>query len=277
MPKKIIIIKKSFPNRASAGYRSFLVAFQAKQQQKLKQSIESYTVRLNYLASLELRQDLADWEAELERMLTELGLTEVAYTALIQRLREEGEKVRRHVFNQLVTVVEDRKVPIVKGYASLPQNKAIIESWAQENARLIGKMVEDEHQRVASIISSTFRSGGQITDARKEIQVALNVSKKRADLIAQNEYGNLYGQLDKQNNERLGIEYYEWHTRLDERVRRSHKVLEGKICRWDDPTVYKDSLDDKAWKKRSSIGGVNAHPSQDIRCRCVGYSVIPEF
>jgi SPP1 gp7 family putative phage head morphogenesis protein len=277
MPKKIIIIKKSFPNRASAGYRSFLVAFQAKQQQKLKQAIESYTLRLNYLASLELRQDLADWEAELERMLTELGLTEVAYTALIQRLREEGEKVRRHVFNQLVTVVEDRKVPIVKGYASLSQNRAIIESWAQENARLIGKMVEDEHQRVASIISSTFRSGGQITDARKEIQVALNVSKKRADLIAQNEYGNLYGQLDKQNNERLGIEYYEWHTRLDERVRRSHKVLEGKICRWDDPTVYKDSLDDKAWKKRSSIGGVNAHPSQDIRCRCVGYSVIPEF
>jgi SPP1 gp7 family putative phage head morphogenesis protein len=277
MPKKIIIIKKSFPNRASAGYRSFLVAFQAKQQQKLKQAIESYTLRLNYLASLELRQDLADWEAELERMLTELGLTEVAYTALIQRLREEGEKVRRHVFNQLVTVVEDRKVPIVKGYASLSQNRAIIESWAQENARLISKMVEDEHQRVASIISSTFRSGGQITDARKEIQVALNVSKKRADLIAQNEYGNLYGQLDKQNNERLGIEYYEWHTRLDERVRRSHKVLEGKICRWDDPTVYKDSLDDKAWKKRSSIGGVNAHPSQDIRCRCVGYSVIPEF
>jgi SPP1 gp7 family putative phage head morphogenesis protein len=277
MPKKIIIIKKSFPNRASAGYRSFLVAFQAKQQQKLKQAIESYTLRLNYLASLELRQDLADWEAELERMLTELGLTEVAYTALIQRLREEGEKVRRHVFNQLVTVVEDRKVPIVKGYASLSQNRAIIESWAQENARLIGKMVEDEHQRVASIISSTFRSGGQITDARKEIQVALNVSKKRADLIAQNEYGNLYGQLDKQNNERLGIQYYEWHTRLDERVRRSHKVLEGKICRWDDPTVYKDSLDDKAWKKRSSIGGVNAHPSQDIRCRCVGYSVIPEF
>jgi SPP1 gp7 family putative phage head morphogenesis protein len=277
MPKKIIIIKKSFPNRASAGYRSFLVAFQAKQQQKLKQAIESYTLRLNYLASLELRQDLADWEAELERMLTELGLTEVAYTALIQRLREEGEKVRRHVFNQLVTVVEDRKVPIVKGYASLSQNRAIIESWAQENARLISKMVEDEHQRVASIISSTFRSGGQITDARKEIQVALNVSKKRADLIAQNEYGNLYGQLDKQNNERLGIEYYEWHTRLDERVRRSHKVLEGKICRWDDPTVYKDSLDDKTWKRRSSIGGVNAHPSQDIRCRCVGYSVIPEF
>jgi SPP1 gp7 family putative phage head morphogenesis protein len=277
MPKKIIIIKKSFPNRASAGYRSFLVAFQAKQQQKLKQAIESYTLRLNYLASLELRQDLADWEAELERMLTELGLTEVAYTALIQRLREEGEKVRRHVFNQLVTVVEERKIPIVKGYASLSQNRAIIESWAQENARLISKMVEDEHQRVASIISSTFRSGGQITDARKEIQVALNVSKKRADLIAQNEYGNLYGQLDKQNNERLGIEYYEWHTRLDERVRRSHKVLEGKICRWDDPTVYKDSLDDKTWKRRSSIGGVNAHPSQDIRCRCVGYSVIPEF
>jgi SPP1 gp7 family putative phage head morphogenesis protein len=276
MPKKIVI-KKTFPTRASSGYRVFLVAFQTKQQQRLKAMIESYAVRLQYLADLELRNDIADWEQELERMLAELGLTEVSYTALITRLREEGEKVRRHVFNQLVTVIEDRKVPIVKGYASLPENKAIIESWARENARLITNMIDDEQQRVASIISSTFRRGGQITDARKEIQVALNVSKKRADLIAQNEYGNLYGQLERLNNEQLGIQYYEWNTRLDERVRRSHKVLEGKICKWDDPTVYKDSLEDKQWKQRSSIGGVNLHPSQDIRCRCVGYSIIPEF
>lgn len=277
MRKKIIIIKKTFPNRATAGYRQFLQTFLAKQQAKLKEVLASYTFRLEYLAERELRRDVADWEVELERMLAELGLTEVAYTALITRLREEGEKVRKHVFNQLVTVVEDRKVPIVKGYASLPQNQAIIESWAKENARLITKMVDDEHQRVASIISSTFRRGGKITDARKEIQEALNVSKKRADLIAQNEYGNLYGQLERQQNEQLGIEYYEWNTRLDERVRRSHKVLEGKICRWDDPTVYKDSLDDKTWKKRATIGGVNLHPSQDIRCRCVGYSIIPEL
>lgn len=277
MPKKIIIIKKSFPSRASAGYRAFLIAFQNKQQQKLKAMIDAYAVRLQYLADRELRNDVADWELELERMLTELGLTEVAYTALIQRLREEGEKVRRHVFNQLVTVVEDRKVPIVKGYASLPQNRAIIESWAQENARLITKMLEDEHERVASIISTTFRNGGQITDARKEIQLALNASKKRADLIAQNEYGNLYGQLEKQNHERLGIEYYIWETRLDERVRRSHKVMQGKVCRWDDPTVYKNSLDDKQWLKRSAIGGVSLHPSQDIRCRCLSYAIIPEL
>jgi SPP1 gp7 family putative phage head morphogenesis protein len=277
MPKKIIVIKKTFPNRATAGYRQFLLAFLAKQQAKLKEVLNAYTFRLEYMAESELRRDVADWEVELERMLTELGLTEVAYTALITRLREEGEKVRKHVFNQLVTVVEDRKVPIVKGYASLPENKAIIESWAKENARLITKMVDDEQQRVASIISSTFRRGGKITDARKEIQEALNISKKRADLIAQNEYGNLYGQLERQQNEQLGIEYYEWNTRLDERVRRSHKVLEGKICRWDDPTVYKDSLDDKTWKKRATIGGVSLHPSQDIRCRCVGYSIIPEL
>lgn len=277
MPRKIIIIKKSFPTRASSGYRAFLVAFQAKQQQRLKQAIEAYSTRLQYLADREIRNDIADWEQELERLLTELGLTEVAYTALITRLRLEGEKVRRHVFNQLVTVVEDRKVPIVKGYASLPQNQAIIESWAKENARLITKMIDDEQQRVASIISSTFRRGGQITDARKEIQTALNISKKRADLIAQNEYGNLYFQLEKQNHEQLGIEYYIWETRLDERVRRSHKVMQGKVCRWDDPTVYKDSLDDKQWLKRASIGGVNLHPSQDIRCRCVSYAVIPEL
>ncbi|XVJ52126.1 MAG: hypothetical protein HEQ32_08700 [Vampirovibrio sp.] len=172
---------------------------------------------------------------------------------------------------------ENDKIPIVKGYASLPENKAIIESWARENVQQISDLSDDEKNCVASIMSSTFRRGGQITDARKEIQIALNISKKRADLIAQNEYGNLYGQLERLNNEQLGIQYYEWNTRLDDLVRSSHKVLEGKYCRWDDSTVYKDSLDDKEWKQRSTIGGVNLHPSMDNCCRCVAYSVIPEY
>lgn len=272
--KKRLIIKQSFPIRISSSFKAFLLRFQAEQHKRIKQAIEAYQTRLEYLASLELRQDVADWEQELERMITELGLTELAYTTLQTRLREAGDDVRQHIYNQLVTVVTDRRIPIVRGSASLPENRAIIESWSKEAVRLVQKMTDDERQRIASIISNEFRLGGDITSAQKQIRQALNVSKKRAELIAQNEIGNLYGQLEKRNQENIGIRYYEWDTRLDERVRPSHKVMQGKLCRWDDPTVYKDSYDDTEWKPRSAIGGVQLHPSMDIRCRCHAGAVI---
>jgi len=275
LAKPPLIIRQSFPNLVARRYKAFLLRFQAEQHARILAAVEQTAVRLQLMAERDLpRLDTADWEEELQRILAELGLAELAIVALTSRLRQEGEAVFRHVFNQLVTVVENRKVPIVKGAQSIPQNRAIIESWTKENVRLVTKMTDDERQRVASIISNNFRAGGNIRDAQKEIREALKVSRKRAELIAQNEIGNLYAQLQQRDNQNLGIRYYEWDTRLDERVRPGHKVMQGKVCRWDDPTVYKDKITDPEWKSRAAIGGVLLHPGYAIRCRCVAGAII---
>ena len=59
---------------------------------------------------------------------------------------------------------------------------------------------------------------------------------------------------------------YVWDTSGDERVRESHAVMEGLLCRWDDATVC--SYDGgRTWKPRPS-GAVLMHPGMDYQCRC---------
>ena len=53
-----------------------------------------------------------------------------------------------------------------------------------------------------------------------------------------------------------------------ERVRESHRALNGKLCRWDDDTVYSED-GGKTWKSRAAIGGYIGHPGADYQCRCI--------
>jgi uncharacterized protein with gpF-like domain len=65
----------------------------------------------------------------------------------------------------------------------------------------------------------------------------------------------------------LGIEEYIWRTMRDLKVRDSHRPLEGKICSWKDPTIFKYTQDG-TWISKSSIGGVMLHVGEDYNCRC---------
>ena len=58
-----------------------------------------------------------------------------------------------------------------------------------------------------------------------------------------------------------GVEEYIWSTSGDSRVRESHKKLNGKRFRWDDPPV----VDEKT--------GRRCHPGEDYECRCVALAV----
>jgi hypothetical protein len=73
---------------------------------------------------------------------------------------------------------------------------------------------------------------------------------------------------------------YIWSTSGDERVRGtpkseggkypdaipSHYLMNEKLCRWDDSTVYSDD-GGKTWRDRPA-GAVQLHPGEDYQCRC---------
>jgi len=87
----------------------------------------------------------------------------------------------------------------------------------------------------------------------------------------------LNGDLAQGRMEQAGIETYIWSISMDERVRGlpggkysnavpSHYLMEGLICRWDDPTKYRNASGE--WVARPA-GAPLLHPGQDIMCRCV--------
>ena len=108
---------------------------------------------------------------------------------------------------------------------------------------------------------------------QKELIKEYGLSTARAKLIARTEVAKLNGQISKSRQESLGVPEYDWSTSGDERVRPSHKVLNGKICRWDDPTVYRNPGETE-WRKRSTIGGYIGDPGEDYQCRCISMARI---
>jgi SPP1 gp7 family putative phage head morphogenesis protein len=151
-----------------------------------------------------------------------------------------------------------------------------LKSFSRTNVELI-KSIKDKTLTDIEVMSQdAIRSGLRHEVIAKQIQEQFQTTKSRARLIARDQVSKLNGQLTEVRQKDLGISEYIWRTTGDERVRRSHAIMDGKRCRWDDPTVYSDD-GGKTWKKRASIGGIQKHPGQDYQCRCWAEAVFDQI
>lgn len=109
-----------------------------------------------------------------------------------------------------------------------------------------------------------FPDGKNLVKTIQDINI--DYTKKKARFIARNETGNLNAVIQKTMMEGAGFTMYEWVAMPDGITRDAHRNMSGKICRWDDPTVYSDD-GGKTWKKRTA-GMFVGVPGQDYNCRC---------
>jgi SPP1 gp7 family putative phage head morphogenesis protein len=151
-----------------------------------------------------------------------------------------------------------------------------LKSFSRENVELIKSIKDKSLTDIETLSQRSLRMGIRHEEIAKRIQEQYQTTKSRAKLIAQDQVSKLNGQLTQLRQQDLGISQYRFQTSGDERVRRSHAIMDGKLCRWDDSIVYSDD-DGKTWKSRASIGGVQLHPGQDFQCRCWAFAVFTQI
>lgn len=164
----------------------------------------------------------------------------------------------------------DKNINSVLGvdiFVEEPWLESQLELFANQNAQLITNMKENEIERVSGIIQRGLQEGSSYDSIAENIEKSFGITRRHAKLIARDQTAKLNGSLTKLRQQNAGVSEYIWETSMDERVRPDHRVLQGKRCRWDDPTVYFDTAT-KKWEKRSKIKGTEVHPSQDVNCRC---------
>jgi hypothetical protein len=156
------------------------------------------------------------------------------------------------------------------------------ETWAKENYRMITSSARDYVHKINQKVEMAVTNGwsvGQLTEAITKISRKIEVAD--ATKLARDQIGKLNGQVTQARMEAVGLELYLWSTSGDERVRGdpagiypnarpSHYEMDGKLCRWDDPTVYSED-GGKHWLSRHS-GWVQLHPGYDYNCRCTALS-----
>ena len=133
----------------------------------------------------------------------------------------------------------------------------------KENVELIKNVSSQCLTNIESIVYDGMTNGEGWADIQRGLYHQEEIAKRRVKLIARDQTAKASGALEQLTQRENGIEYFMWRTMEDERVRNSHRVLDGKIYKWGDE---KDRLPIISVERGREVHG---YPKQAIQCRCV--------
>jgi SPP1 gp7 family putative phage head morphogenesis protein len=261
----IEVIRPHYPAGPERVYRAFLVELvNVMHREAARVLVPAYAAAL-VEHKQSLRRDA--WPDMIESALQVITMTVSPRLHAGHRLVVEvAESVSGFSKKQWQRVAEAQTG--VNLFRAEPWLVSLLDSWSKENAKLITSIPERYLDRVSQLTQSMVRQGRSVADYRKELARTYDLTRARAQLIARTEMAKLNGAITKSRQVSLGIREYTWFAAADERVRDSHRVLNNKICRWDNPSVYRTEAD-PTWRKRSTIGAYIGDPGEDFQCRCV--------
>lgn len=147
------------------------------------------------------------------------------------------------------------------------QRDRVAEEW-QNNLNLdIKKFSEKQILELRQKVAALGFQGARRDLLIKEIQVSYGVTERKAKFLAKQETSLMMAKLKEVRYTKAGITHYKWRTVVGSPkhpVRPSHKILENKIFRWDDPPI---TTPEGEPVRRNN-------PGQDYNCRCVAIPII---
>lgn len=147
--------------------------------------------------------------------------------------------------------------------ASNPDFSRVFRDFRTKNTALIKTMAEDKVGRVRRVLHEAG-VGTRVEEIAAALQEQTGITDRHAALVARDQVLKLNGQVTEQRHQEAGVTQYIWRTSEDERVRESHRALDGTKHRYDQPPVQ-------------SAKGEKANPGQFFQCRCTMEPVIEGF
>lgn len=140
--------------------------------------------------------------------------------------------------------------------------KSDIEVQIEENASLIKTLPTDVAKKVTKDISDMVLKGMRASEIAKVIREQTDKhSRASAKLIARTEVSKTTTALTKARCDNLDLHWYIWRTAEDgDRVRKSHRIMEGVLVNWNEPPSPEALAGEK------SVG--NYHAGNIWNCRC---------
>lgn len=146
-------------------------------------------------------------------------------------------------------------------------NRAI-QNQMIENVSLIKTLPEDVAEKVVHDIAENALKGKRAKSIESIIRDKTREhARASARLIARTETAKVQSALTKARSEELGLKWYAWRTALDgNRVRKSHRLMEGVLVSWNDPPSPEELAGEK------NVG--HYHAGNIWNCRCYSEPLI---
>lgn len=138
----------------------------------------------------------------------------------------------------------------------------IINNQVLENAALIRTLPNDVAQKVVQDIEKETIEGRRAEEIESIIRKYTDKhSRASARLIARTEVSKTQSALTQARAQQLDLQWYVWRTALDgDRVRKSHRLMEGVLVNWKDPPSPEELVGEK------NVG--RYHAGNIWNCRC---------
>jgi SPP1 gp7 family putative phage head morphogenesis protein len=143
-----------------------------------------------------------------------------------------------------------------------------VERLVHENASLIRTLPLDIAAKTNAYVASQQRRGVRSETIAKELKERLPELKAASiRLIARTETAKAETAVTQARAQSIGLNWYQWGTSEDQRVRTSHKKMDGVLCRFNEPPAPEALIGEK-----SSLG--HYAPGGCPNCRCLALPLV---
>jgi SPP1 gp7 family putative phage head morphogenesis protein len=144
-----------------------------------------------------------------------------------------------------------------------------VERLVHENARLIRTLPLDIATKTNAYVASQQRRGVRSETIAKELQARLpDMKAASVHLIARTETAKAETAVTQARAQSIGLNWYVWQTSEDQRVRLSHRSMDGVLCRFNDPPAPEQLAGDQV----STLG--HYAPGGCPNCRCIALPLV---
>lgn len=130
----------------------------------------------------------------------------------------------------------------------------------EENTRLICTIPLEAAKKAGELAHESLITGMRSEEAAKRLHELGGMSMRRARTIAHTETSKAYTGLTRVRAQSVGSEGYVWRTVRDGAIRPSHRAMEGRFVKWNEPP---------------NLDGMTGHAGEFPNCRCYPEPVIP--
>lgn len=197
-----------------------------------------------------------DAHQEMKRRLDEI---QKDLDRLIESRDIDAEDAIRHIEKgwqksaQLLEV-QPRLMPAATEALAQDYNKNLklyVKDFSRQSIRSLREAVEDNALQ-----------GFRFDKLTETVRHRYGVTANKARFLARQETGLFMAKYRKQRFSQAGVRKYRWSTAHDERVRDSHKHLDGKVFAYDQPPITDRSTGDRN------------NPGEDFNCRCLDIPIL---
>ena len=205
--------------------------------------------KLRRIASSSKWQDLCDSMSE--RMITMLNVGQKRTWREAASASSQGREIYKALMKETSTGAMGQQIA----------------QAVQQNSTLIKTVPSDMAERFSKMAQENYMQGMRPEETMKQImKEAPHLKEYEARRIARTESAKASTELVRARAESLGLNLYVWHTCNDERVRDSHRAMQGVVCSWSDPPSPERLAGTRDYGPY--------HPAGIFNCRCIALPVV---